>query len=121
MNDDIKKKELFNKGLKFYKDGNYFEAHEYWEDLWSDYYIEDKRFIQGLIQLAVSFVHLSNGNMNGAKSLLKKSEEKFQAFSGIHRDININFLLYQIKKVGEFYDKMVDPKLFDWTLVPTLR
>ena len=121
MNDDIKKKELFYKGLKFYKAGNDFEAHEYWEDLWSDFYIEDKKFIQGLIQLAVSFVHLSNGNMNGAKSLLKKSEEKFQGFSGIHRDININFLLYQMKKVGEFYDKVGDPKLFDWTLVPTLR
>ena len=121
MNDNFKKKELFNEGLKFYKAGDYFEAHEYWEDLWSDFYLEDKKFIQGLIQLSVSFVHLRNGNMIGAKSLLRKSEEKFKAFSGIHRGINVNFLLYEIKKVGEYYNQMVDPKLFDWKLVPILR
>ena len=40
------------------------------EDLWSDYYLKDRLFIQGLIQLSVSFVHLKNNNMNGAKSLL---------------------------------------------------
>ena len=45
MNDNFKKKELFNEGLKFYKAGDYFEAHEYWEDLWSDFYLEDKKFI----------------------------------------------------------------------------
>ena len=82
---------------------------------------KDKKFIQGLIQLSVSFIHLRNGNMIGAKSLLRKSEEKFKAFSGIHRGINVNLLLYEIRKVGEHYNKMVDPKLFDWTLVPILR
>ena len=57
----------------------------------------------------------------GQKVFSKNLRKSFKLFSGIHRDININFLLYQIKKVGESYDEMVDPKLFDWTLVPTLR
>ena len=121
MNDKIKKKELFDKGIKFYKMGDYFEAHEYWEELWSDFYLEDRKFIQGLIQLAVSFVHLHNGNMIGAKNLLRKSREKFQAFSGIHRNINVNFLLQEIEKVGECYNKLEGPKEFDWKLVPSLR
>ena len=61
-----------------------------------DYYLEDRKFVQGLIQLAVSFVHLANGNMNGAKSLLNKCTEKFKLFSGIHRDIDVNQLLDEI-------------------------
>ena len=76
MNEEEQKNILFQEGLSHYRSKDYFEAHESWEDLWSDYYLEDRKFVQGLIQLAVSFVHLGNGNMNGAKSLLNKCTEK---------------------------------------------
>ena len=72
MNEEEQKNILFQEGLSHYRSKDYFEAHESWEDLWSDYYLEDRKFVQGLIQLAVCFVHLENGNMNGAKSLLNK-------------------------------------------------
>ena len=101
--------------------GDYFEAHESWEDLWSDFYLEDRKFIQGLIQLSVSFVHLERGNMNGAKSLLNKSIEKFQLFSGVHRNVNLESLLRQIKVVSFAYDKIESPTDFDWNLVPDLE
>ena len=73
MNDEIKKVELFLSGLKTFNEENFFDAHEIWEELWSEYYLKDRDFIQGLIQLAVCFVHLQNENINGARSLLKKS------------------------------------------------
>ena len=99
MNEEEQKNILFQEGLSHYRSKDYFEAHESWEDLWSDYYLEDRKFVQGLIQLAVSFVHLGNGNMNGAKSLLNKCTEKFKLFSGIHRDIDVNQLLDEISDV----------------------
>ena len=121
MNDEKKKKELFQEGLRQYKLMDYFESHEVWEELWSDYYLEDKKFIQGLIQLSVSFVHLSNGNMIGANNLLNKSKEKFTQFSGIHRGIDISILLNQIKKVELEYKKLKNPDSFQWDLVPKLE
>ena len=75
MNKSDKMSELFKRGLDEYDKGDYFEAHEAWEDLWSDYNFPDRKFIQGLIQLSVSFVHLGNGNLIGAKNLLKMSTE----------------------------------------------
>ena len=72
MDDLSKINALYNEGKKEFLDGKYYDAHEVWEDLWSDYYLKDRKFIQGLIQLSVSFVHLKNGNMVGAKNLLKK-------------------------------------------------
>ena len=83
MNDQEKIESLFNEGLQHYRAGNYFEAHESWEELWSDYYLEDRKFIQGLIQLSVSFVHLENNNLKGAKSLLNKCKEKFMNFKNM--------------------------------------
>ena len=53
MNDDIKKEELFFSGLNAYSKGEYFDAHEIWEELWSDYYLKDKDFIP------VSYTHLT--------------------------------------------------------------
>ena len=34
--------ELFQRGLDEYDKGDYFEAHEAWEDLWSDYNFPDR-------------------------------------------------------------------------------
>lgn len=121
MSDERIKEELFQEGLRQYKAMDYFEAHEAWEDLWSDYYNEDRRFIQGLIQLAVSFVHLGNGNMIGAKNLLRKAKEKFSEFSGVHRGINVKTLLKQIEMVRLTYDGLENPENFDWDVVPTLE
>ena len=121
MTEEQQKQKLYNEGLHHFKSKDYFEAHESWEDLWSDYYLEDRKFVQGLIQLSVSFVHLENKNMNGAKSLLRKAKEKFQLFSGIHRNIDINILLNEIKLVENEYDAIDSPIDFDWTLIPNLE
>ena len=117
----MKKEKLFKDGYKNFKEMNYFEAHEAWEDLWSDYNLSDRKFIQGLIQLSVSFVHLRNGNMNGARSLLKKCSEKFEPYQHLQRGINMDELKMDIKTVALAYEEIDDPRIFDWDLVPSLK
>lgn len=111
---------LFIKGKKEFLDGRYYDAHETWEDLWSDYYLKDRKFVQGLIQLSVSFVHLKNNNMIGAKSLLKKSKAKFSYFEGVHRSINMNKLKNEMNKIEKVYQLLNNIENFDWSLVPKL-
>ena len=110
---------LFQAGLKLFNDKNFYDAHEKWEDLWSDYYLKDRLFIQGLIQLSVSFVHLKNNNMNGAKSLLNKCKQKFEGFD-IQRGIDVKKLLISIEKVQDNYDHIKSSEDFNWNLVPSL-
>ena len=121
MNEEEKKEQLFFDGLQAYEEKDFFEAHELWEELWSEYYLDDKTFIQGLIQLAVSFVHLGNGNLNGAKSLMKKSGDKFSSYSGLHRGINIDKLKQQIVIIINEYGQLLTVEGFDWTHIPELR
>ena len=120
MNDADKIKSLFHEGLNYFRAGEYFEAHESWEELWSEYYLMDRRFIQGLIQLSVSFVHLENGNIKGAKSLLNKSTEKFIEFNGVHRGVAVNNLLTQINKVSDTYENLISSDDFDWKIIPRI-
>lgn len=121
MNEEEKKERLFFEGLQAYEEKYFFEAHEIWEELWSKYYLADRTLIQGLIQLAVSFVHLGNGNLNGAKSLLNKSAEKFSSFSGVHRGINIDNLKKQIMEIKNEYEQLMTVDEFDWAHIPVLR
>jgi len=121
VNKEDEKEKLFQEGMKQYKAMDYFEAHEAWEDLWSDYNLTDRKFIQGLIQLSVSFVHLRNGNMNGARSLLKKCSEKFQPYQHLQRGINMDELKMGIETVALAYEEIDDPTIFDWDLVPCLK
>ena len=111
---------LFIKGKKEFLNGRYYDAHETWEDLWSDYSLKDRKFVQGLIQLSVSFVHLKNNNMIGAKSLLKKSRAKFSDFEGVHRSISMNKLKNEMNKVEKVYQLLNNIENFDWSLVPKL-
>ena len=121
MEDLTKINTLYNEGKKEFLEGKYYEAHEIWEDLWSDYYLKDRKFIQGLIQLSVSFVHLKNGNMIGAKSLLKKSQAKFLEYEGVHRLINVKRLKVEIGEVEKEYQSLKSSEDFNWSLVPKLK
>ena len=80
----------------------------------------DRRFIQGLIQLSVSFVHLENGNLKGAKSLLNKCIEKFSDFKDIQRGINVNNLMLEINQVSHSYDNLISSNEFDWKIIPKI-
>ena len=58
--------------------------------------------------------------MKGAKSLLKKSQEKFMEFEGIHRSINIERLKEDLIELEREYELIENIENFDWSLAPEL-
>ncbi len=66
MSEDQKK---FQEGCVFFNAGDYFEAHEAWEDLWHEAQGARHPYLQGLIQVAAAMHHASNGNLRGMKKL----------------------------------------------------
>jgi hypothetical protein len=56
---------LFDAGL-------HFEVHELLEPYWTRAKGAERQALQGLIQVAVGFQHLANGNREGARSLLEE-------------------------------------------------
>ena len=63
---------LFDAGL-------YFEVHELLEPHWIAGQGSDRGILQGLIQIAVGYQHLANGNVKGARALLDEGSAKIQA------------------------------------------
>jgi predicted metal-dependent hydrolase len=66
-------RDLFQRGLLLFNGGDYFDAHEAWEDVWRTAPAEEKKCLQGLIQVAVALHHHSRGNLEGARSLLARA------------------------------------------------
>ena len=62
-------------GVVLFNRGDYFEAHEVWEQLWMETAGPEKRFYQGLIQAAVALCHFCNGNVRGAVKLYQSSRD----------------------------------------------
>ena len=106
MVNKVKKEDvLFNKGIEAFNNRQFYDAHEYWEELWLDYKLNDARFIQGLIQLAVSYFHFFNQNLNGARSMLKKCLIKIDSIE-VSRGIDVIELKSQIFNVQKYFDKI---------------
>jgi len=70
--------------------GEYFRAHEIWEEVWLIAAENDKVFLQGMIQLAAAFHHHTRGNVNGTRSLLEAGLKKLRKFPAEYRGMKLN-------------------------------
>ena len=81
---------LFHRGVALFNAGEFFDAHEVWEDLWRECASAERRFFQALIQAAVSAYHKARGNMTGATRLLNSGRKYMEPFRPAHRGLVID-------------------------------
>lgn len=62
--------EAFARACAHFDAGEYFDAHEVWEELWNEASGPRHAYLQGLIQVAVALHHATNENWRGTRSLL---------------------------------------------------
>ena len=60
----------FSSGVELFNDGEWYAAHDVFEELWHDTAEPERRWLQGAVQVAVAMVHLGRDNLNGAAILL---------------------------------------------------
>jgi len=84
------------KGIELFNDGSFFEAHDYFEEMWNEAGRGEKEFYQGLVQISVGSYHLICGNYKGALSQLNKGMSKLVKFNPDKEGINLYKLLSEI-------------------------
>jgi predicted metal-dependent hydrolase len=72
--------ELLLLGAQRFNAGQYFEAHEAWEEVWLESARELRHFYQGLIQVAAAFVHLQRNEYPGTVKLLHEGLRKLETY-----------------------------------------
>lgn len=84
-------------GLRCYKNGQYFLAHEHWEGVWLKCAEPEKTFLQALIQITAAFHHLQRKNLRGAASLLGAALRRLDAFPVTYGGIDVEGLRRSVR------------------------
>ena len=85
-------------GIALFNAGKFYDAHEVLEDVWRGLAGEDRRFLQGLIQVAVAFHHHSTGNLQGAGSLLARGAAALAGAPDVFLGISLPPLRASLKR-----------------------
>jgi predicted metal-dependent hydrolase len=88
----------YRRGLELFNKGEFFDAHEVLEDVWRAAPAGEKKFLQGLIQVAVGLHHHSRGNLAGARSLLARANRNLSTYPARHGGIELGELRVQVEK-----------------------
>ena len=88
----------FHRGLELFNRGEFFDAHEVLEDVWRAAPAGEKKFLQGLIQVAVGLHHYSRGNVHGARSVLARANRNLSTYPARHAGIELAGLRVQVEK-----------------------
>lgn len=80
----------FAAGVGLFNRGEFFDAHEVWEDLWRDCAAADRRFYQALIQAAVALYHFGRGNLTGAARLYRSGRRYMEPYRPAHLGLAVD-------------------------------
>ncbi|EAZ87962.1 DUF309 domain-containing protein [Crocosphaera chwakensis] len=101
--------EVFLQGIEQFNRRDFYACHDTLEAIWIDAAESDKRFYQGILQVAVGCYHLTNHNWRGAVILLGEGVRRLRDYQPDHETINVTQLLEESQGLLK-YLQQIDPE-----------
>jgi uncharacterized protein len=89
---------LYLQGCALFDSGQYYEAHDVWEELWTDYRGPLREYFKGLIQTSVAIYHLQCGNGHGAAKLYHSSRAYLSPYRPRRLGADLDALFWQVER-----------------------
>jgi uncharacterized protein len=83
----------FLQGIQQFNQRQFYECHDTLEAIWIEAPEMDKRFYQGILQVAVACHHLSNHNLRGAIILLGEGIKRLSDYEPDYQGIDVTQLI----------------------------
>ena len=83
----------FERGIAEFNQQQFYACHDTLEAIWVDAEEVDKRFYQGILQVAVGCYHLSNDNLRGAIILLGEAVRRLCDYQPDYESVDVEKLL----------------------------
>ena len=106
-------------GMILFNDGKFFEAHEELEIAWRDEKGPVRDLYRGILQVAVTYLHITRGNYNGAIKVYGRSLKWLSDWPDACRGIQVQNLrdtakavIEEVKRLGKENIKDFDKSLF---------
>jgi len=87
----------FLKGIDEFNQQLFFECHETLEEIWLEEHGEDRKFYQGIIQIAAGYYKLQQGVPVGAIKLWRTGIEKVEAYGPVFLGVNVETLVKAVR------------------------
>jgi predicted metal-dependent hydrolase len=91
-------------GMKLFNEGKFFDAHEELEIAWNEEKGEVRELYQGILQMAVTYLHITRGNYDGAVKVYVRSMRRLKDWPPVCRGIEVG----QLKKDAEIVIREVE-------------
>jgi predicted metal-dependent hydrolase len=91
-------------GIALFNRGEYFEAHEALEDAWKEEKNDVRDLYRGILQIAVTYLHITRGNYNGAVKVYDRSKKWMRDWPDLCQGIAVGKLRQDAEKaMAEVY------------------
>ncbi len=92
-------------GLELIRAGEYFDAHEELEEEWRTAPAAERDFLQGLVHVAVAWLHAERGNRPGCERQLEKAARRLGPYAPAHRDVDVALVLEDVTSARALVDE----------------
>ena len=82
----------FEQAVALFNAGEWYACHDGFEALWHECQGPSRRALQGILQIAVSQLHLERGNLRGATVLLGEGLGRLAAYGPVQLGLDLNHL-----------------------------
>lgn len=89
----------FWQGVEQFNQQQFYACHDTLEALWIEAIEPDKKFYQGILQVAVALYHLENQNWRGAVILLGEGMNRLQPYQPTYAGIDTAHFLEQSVRI----------------------
>lgn len=112
----------FMEGVRLYRIGRYWHAHEEWEEVWRTADEPYRSFLKGLIQIAAALIQCSKGKWNGALNLLDRVQRYLKNCPEKLWGVDLMKLREQVESFRSEVAKLLEGRKanFNWKVKPRL-
>ena len=94
------------RGIALFNAGEYFEAHEALENAWRDEAGPIRDLYQGILQVAVTYLHIQRGNYGGATKVSARCKHKLDQWPNTCRGVDVAALRHNLTAVMEVLTRL---------------
>ncbi len=114
---------LVRQGIKDFNQGLYFECHETLEDAWNEEKGTVRLLYQGILQIAVGYLHITRQNWRGAVKVLERGIPKAAHFRPTCQGIDVADVVAQAQAIRTEIVELGPERIgeFDTSRFPKVR
>jgi uncharacterized protein len=100
---------MWLQGITEFNRHEYYACHDTLEALWMDSIDPDKKFYQGVLQIAVACHHLQNDNLKGAAILLGEGMGRLRYYQPVYAGIDVSLLIQASHHLLQHVQQITNP------------